>query len=297
MNRRRLLAVAPVALLVAASAVFHACGSSRPPGKPVVACTTPVLADFVRAVGGDHVDVRSLVAPLESPHKLDSTPELVKAVEDSWAIFENGAGLEPWLDGLVKQAKGDHPRHVATKGVALLSYPNGDPDPHAWLDPRRAATYVENARNLLISLDPDHETDFRTNADAFLESLKAVDARMTSGVESIAPERRKILTVHDSMRYFAARYGFETKALAPPGVAPSEMDQSDASEWLAKNRIPSMFAEAGLDENPIRSLSFKNQRMVKGPLWTETLDSPGKPQGSYRGAMEYNLDELTRGLR
>ncbi|MCC6738175.1 MAG: zinc ABC transporter substrate-binding protein [Planctomycetia bacterium] len=273
------------------------CGPSRPPGKPVVACTNAVLADFARTVAGPHVDVRTLAGPLESPHRLASTPELVRAVGESWAVFENGLGLEPWLDDIVKAAPGEHPRWVATKGVSPLMQENGAPDPHAWLDPRRAVAYVENARDMLISVDPDHEGDFRARADALVETLKALDARITSETESMPLVRRRLFTVHDSMRYFAARYGFEARALAPVGIAPTEQMNEEASAWLMKERTPCMFTEAGHDEEAIRALSFKNGRRVVGPLWTDTLDAPGKPEGTYDGAMRANIERIAAGLR
>lgn len=290
-----LVAAAIAALLLHAG--LSSCGPSRPAGKPVVACTNAVLADFARTVAGPHVDVRTLAGPLDSPHRLAPTPELVRAVAESWAVFENGLGLEPWLDDIVKAAPGDHPRWVATKGVSPLMQDNGAPDPHAWLDPRRAIAYVENARDMLISVDPDHEGDFRAGADALIESLKSLDAYITSVSESLPLARRRLFTVHDSMRYFAARFGFEARALAPLGIAPTDQMSEDATAWLMKERTPCMFYEAGHDEEAIRALSFKNGRRVVGPLWTDTLDAPGKPEGSYTGAMRANIERIATGLR
>lgn len=293
MKRFSILAACVLAVPLALSS----CGPSRPPGKPVVACTNPVLADFVRTVAGPHVDVKTLANPLDDVHRVASTPELVRAVGESWAVFENGLGLEPWLDDIVKAAPGEHPRWVATKGVTPIMRDDGSPDPHAWLDPRRAATYVENARDMLISVDPDHESDFRSSADALLETIKGVDAYVTSEVEQIATVRRRIFTPHDSLRYFAARYGFETRAMAPLGITPTSEQNEASSAWLLKDRTPAMFTEAGRDEEAIRALSFKNGRKVVGPLWTDTLDAPGKPEGSYAGAMRKTISLLVEGLR
>ena len=272
-------------------------GPSRPAGKPVVACSNSILADFVRTIAGPHVDVRTLAIPLDDPHKVASTPELVRAVGESWAVFENGLGLEPWLDDIVKAAPGEHVRWVATKDVSPLMREDGSPDPHAWLDPRRAQTYVLNARDMLISIDPDHTEDFLRNADALIDSIKDLEYYVTSEFESIAPLRRRVFVVHDSMRYFAARFGIQTAALAPAGIKPTAQDNEAATDWLLKERTPAMFTEAGRDEVAIRALSFKNGRNVVGPLWTDTLDAPGKPAGSYVGAMKENTALMVKGLR
>jgi zinc/manganese transport system substrate-binding protein len=296
--KRLLLSVSAVGAL---AVLFHfglsSCGPSHPPGKPVVACSNTILADFVRTVAGPHVDVRTLALPFEDPHGVVPTPEMKRAVGESWAVFENGLGLEPWLDDVVKGAPGDHRRFVASKDVAPLIRDDGSPDPHAWLDPRRAQTYVLNARDMLISIDPDHGSDFHTNADALIDSLKGLEAYVTSEFESIAPQRRKILTVHDSMRYFGARFGIQTAGLAPPGVKPTSQHNEAATAWLMKDRTPAMFTEAGRDEEGIRALSFKNGRNVVGPLWTDTLDAPGKPAGSFVDAMKENVGLLVKGLR
>ncbi|MEK7468908.1 MAG: zinc ABC transporter substrate-binding protein [Planctomycetota bacterium] len=297
LRKRLLLSLAAAGTL---AVVFHlglsSCGPSRT-GKPVVACSNSILADFARTVAGPHVDVRTLAIPLDDAHKVAPTEELKRAVGESWAIFENGLGLEPWLDDIVKAAPGEHRRFVATKGVTPILRADGSPDPHAWLDPRNAQTYVLNARDMLISVDPDHESDFRTNADSLIESIKGVEAYVTSEVESLAPQRRRILVVHDSMRYFAARFGFQTTALAPAGIKPTSQDGEAATDWLLKERTPAMFTEAGHDEEAIRALSFKNGRNVLGPLWTDTLDAPGKPAGSYVGAMKENTALIVKGLR
>ncbi|KAF0246342.1 MAG: zinc/manganese transport system substrate-binding [Planctomycetota bacterium] len=273
-------------------------GPSRPSGKPVVACTNAILADFVRTVAGPHVDVRTLIAPLGDLHKDPTSPELKEAVRGSWAIFENGLGLEPWLDDLVKSAPGVHDRYVATKGVSPLMRPDGSPDPHAWLDTQNVIKYyVENARIMLISIDPDHAVDFNTNADSLIELIRRAEAYITSEVESLAVQRRRILVPHDSTRYFAARFGFQTAAIAPAGITPGTADIEAASIWLMKERTPAMFTEAGRDEEPMRRLSSKNGRNVVGPLWTETLDVPGNPAGTYVGAMRENIALLAQGLR
>ncbi|MCE9581520.1 MAG: zinc ABC transporter substrate-binding protein [Planctomycetes bacterium] len=296
--KRLSLSIAAVLVL---TVCFHfglsSCSPAHPPGKPAVACSNAILADFTRTVAGAHVDVTVLAGPLDDPHQLASTPELVRAVGASWAVFENGLGLEPWLDGIVKAAPGEHPRYVATKGVSPILREDGTPDPHAWLDPQRAITYVENARDMLINIDPDHENDFRLNADSLIDSIKGTDAYVLSVVESIAPARRRILSVHDSCRYFAPRFGFKTKALAPAGVAPTGDMEREASDWLGAERVAVMFAEAGRDEQAIRALSFKNGRRVAGPLWTDTLDAPGKPAGTWVGAMRENARMLAEVLR
>jgi len=289
---RRLLLLAVLPFLV------PGCGDPKPKGKPVVAVTNSVLADFVTQVAGPHAEVRVLVKPFDDPHRLTVTPDLTRAVAESWAVFYNGFGLEPWLDGLVKSAAGVHPLYLATKGVPPVASENGvDLDPHAWLDPTNAITYAENARDMLIHLDPAHESEFRENADRMIDQIRGVDAYIRTELEGIGQVRRYVLTPHDSLRHFGLRYGFTTRGLAPEPVQATPADVDAAIEWLSVKRIPSVFTEAGRDEEVMRTISFKTGRRVVGPLWTDTLDAPGKPAGTYVGAMKENIGMLGTGLK
>jgi ABC-type Zn uptake system ZnuABC Zn-binding protein ZnuA len=285
--------------LAALALAFHVPGcDGKREGKPVVACTLPVLAHFVGRVGGPLVDVRLIVKPGEDPHAARATPEIARDVAASWAVFENGLGMEPWLDDVLKSAAGDHKRFSASRGVPRVNQANGvDPEPHAWLDPMKAITYVENARDMLIELDPGHETDFRMNADTLVEEIRSLDGWINTEVNSLSDKRRRLLLSHDSMRHFGARYRFQTRGLSPVGIAPSTQDLEDAVNWLAEDRIRVMFSEAGRSEEAMRQLSFDQRIAVHGPMWTDTLDAPGRPAGGYVGAMRENVERIVKALR
>ncbi|NUN47515.1 MAG: zinc ABC transporter substrate-binding protein [Candidatus Brocadiae bacterium] len=297
MNRFHLLAAAAIAL--PALGFLQAGCRTEPKGKPVVAATIPVLADFLQQVGGAHVEVRLIVKPHESPHGFRPGPDHVRLVAETRAVFANGLGLEPWLDGLLGQAAGERKVHLATRGVSPIQAANGaDLDPHAWLDPVRAVTYVQNARDLLISLDPDREPEYRYAAETYIEQLRGLDGDINSMTGGMPPDRKRLLLPHDSMRYFGSRYGFHTAGLAPPGVPATEEMKLEALDWLAEKRTPAMFQEAGHDEEEMRKLLYKRGGgRLSEPLFTDTLDAPGKPTGSYLGAMRHNASQIREMLR
>lgn len=295
---RRLAPFALIAIPLAALAAALAGCPAKPSGKPVICSTTSILGDLVARVGGAHVEVRVLAKPYDDVHTLAASPDRARMIAESRAVFSNGFGLEPWLDGLVKQAAGTHLTFQACKDVGPVGAANGvDLDPHAWLDPIKTIRYVENIRDMLITLDPAHETDFRMNADSLIERLRSLDAWIRTELEGVAPPRRWILSHHDSLRHFGARYGFNTVGLAPHGVTPSAQDIEAGIRFLEEHRLPAMFYEAGRDEEVMRTMSFKCGRRLMGPLFTDTLDAPGKPAGDYEGAMKETVRVLAEALR
>ena len=175
-----------------------------------------ILGDFVRNVGGERVSVTTLVGADGDAHVYVPTPTDAKKIADAKLVVVNGLGLEGWLPRLVKSAGGKASIVTATSGIAPLKL-GSDADPHAWQSVANAKIYVGNIRDALVAADPASAGLFRSQADAYLAKLDALDGEVRVAVKQIPENRRRVISTHDAFGYFATAYGVEF--IAPVGVS------------------------------------------------------------------------------
>src|SRR5438552_5865170 len=183
--------------------------------------TFSILADFVKNVGGDRVEVQALVGPNGDAHVYQPTPGDAKTLADAKVVFVNGLGFEGWMERLIKASASKATIVTATKGVkprkAEDDHGHGDADPHAWQSVANAKLYVANIRDALSAADPAGKGSYEANAAAYLAKLDALDAEVRAAIDKIPSNRRKIITTHDAFGYFAAAY--KVSFIAPQGVS------------------------------------------------------------------------------
>ncbi len=157
---------------------------ARAQDRPNVVASFSILGDFVRNVGGDRVNVTTLVGPNSDVHVYAPTPADAKKIADAKLVIVNGFGLEGWLPRLVQSAGSKAVLVTATSGIAPLKL-GSDADPHAWQSVVNAKIYVANIRDALVAVDPADAETFRTNADAYLAKLDALDREVREAVAQI----------------------------------------------------------------------------------------------------------------
>ena len=192
-DRRRMLAVATgFAVLVAAG---PAGSQESAPAKLKVLATFSILGDFVRNVGGDRVEVATLVGPNSDAHVYAPAPADAKKVADAKLVITNGLGFEGWMGRLIKASGSKAPVLVATKGIKERktqdSHGHGGADPHAWQSVANVKVYVANIRDALIAADPAGKGAYESNAAAYLGKLDALDQEVRAAVSAIPADRRK----------------------------------------------------------------------------------------------------------
>src|SRR5215471_10507956 len=171
-----------------------------------VVASFSILSDFVREVGGERVDVTTLVPANGDVHVYTPAPQDAKKIADARLVVINGLGLEGWMPRLLQSSGSKAPIVVATNGITPLKL-GSEADPHAWQSVENAKVYVKNIRDALIQTDAADAKDFRRNADRYLSELDALEAEVQSEIEKIAPERRKVISTHGAFGYFARSYG------------------------------------------------------------------------------------------
>jgi zinc/manganese transport system substrate-binding protein len=288
MMRRRFWLIA-FALL----AVSPACAADR---LNVVASFS-ILGDFVRNVGGNSVNVTTLVGPDGDAHVYVPTPADAKRVADARLVFVNGFGLEGWLSRLVKSAGGKADVVTATSGITPLKL-GSDADPHAWQSVANAKIYVTNIRDALVAADSANAEAFKSNASAYLAKLDALDREVREALAKIPPDRRKVISTHNAFGYFAAAYGVEF--IAPLGVSTeSEASARDIAGIITQIRaakIPAVFLENITDTRLMGRISAETGARVGGTLYSDSLTAEKGDSPTYIAMVRHNIKALTSAL-
>ena len=262
-----------------------------------VVASFSILADFVKNVGGDKVDVTTLVGPNGDVHVYAPAPSDAKKIADAKLLVINGLGLEGWLPRLLQSSGSKAPIVVATRGITPLKL-GSDADPHAWQSVANARIYVANIRDALVAADPADAETFRGNAARYLTELDALDAEVREKVAEIPPERRKLITTHDAFGYFASAYG--VAFIAPLGVStdtePSARDIARIIGQIRADKIPAVFLENLSDDRLIGRIAAETGAKAGGTLYSDSLTDEKGPAPTYIDLVRHNIKALTSAL-
>ena len=272
--------------------------------KLKVVATFSILSDFVRNVGGDRVDVRSLVGPNGDAHVYQPVPGDAKTLADAKVVVVNGLGFEGWINRLVKASATRAALVTATTGVKPRKteddhgHAHGEADPHAWQSVTNAKIYVANIRDGLVAADPAGKGTYEANANTYLAKLDALDAEVKAAVAKIPAERRKIITTHDAFGHFAAAYG--VSFIAPLGVSTeSEVSARDVAKIITqirKQKIPAVFLENVTDDRLLKRIGAESGARIGGTLYSDALTDEKGSAPTYLDMMRHNVKQLAEAL-
>jgi zinc/manganese transport system substrate-binding protein len=262
-----------------------------------VVASFSILGDLVRNVGGDRVNVTTLVGPNSDVHVYAPAPADAKKIADAKLVIVNGFGLEGWLPRLVQSSGNKAVIATATEGVAPLKR-GSNADPHAWQSVANAKTYVANIRAALSAADLAGNDIFRSNTDAYLAKLDGLEREVREAIAQIPPERRKVISTHNAFGYFAAAYGIEF--IAPLGVSTeSEASARDIAAIITQiktAKIPAVFLENISDPRLIQRISAETGARVGGTLYSDSLTDEKGDAPTYIEMVRHNIKALTRAL-
>ena len=273
-----------------------ACGgdSGSGSGRTVVATTTQV-ADLVREVGGGRVSVDGMLRPGGDPHEYEPRPSDVAAVARADVVFRSGGEVDGWLGDVIDDAGGD------AQVVSLIdSVDRMDDDPHWWQDPRNAERGVETIRARLTRLDPGGRTVYRRNAARLERRLRTLDARIAACVDRVPAAKRRIVTTHDALGYFARRYGIEVVG----AVIPSLSTQAQASagdvqrlvDQIRREHVQAVFPENSVNPDIERAIAREAGASIGGKLYADSLGQKGSAGEKYVGALSADATALVDGM-
>ncbi|MEH2529679.1 zinc/manganese transport system substrate-binding protein [Bradyrhizobium sp. AZCC 1588] len=280
-----------------ALAMLAAGGPARAEDRLNVVASFSIIGDFVRQVGGDRVEVTTLVGPDGDAHVYVPAPSDAKRVAGARLVFVNGLGFEGWLSRLVKSAGGKATVVTATTGITPLKL-GSVADPHAWQSVANAKIYVANIRDALVAADSASAETFKSNASAYLAQLDALDREVRETVAKIPEGRRKVISTHGAFGYFAAAYGIEF--IAPVGVSTeSEASARDVAKIITQIRatkIPAVFLENISDPRLMGRISAETGARVGGTLYSDSLTGEKGDSPTYIAMVRHNIKALTSAL-
>jgi zinc/manganese transport system substrate-binding protein len=280
-----------VCLMLVAAAPAHA------QGRLNVVASFSILGDFVRNVGGDRVNVSTLVGPNGDVHVYAPAPADAKKVADAKLLVINGLGLEGWLPRLLQASGSKAPIVTATRGIAPLKL-GSDADPHAWQSVVDARIYVANIRDALVTADPADAEIFRKQAQAYSAKLDALDREVRDAIAKIPQGRRKVISTHDAFGYFASAYGIDF--IAPEGVSTeSEASARDIAGIITQvksQKIPAVFLENISDPRLMRRIAAETGASIGGTLYSDSLTDEKGDAPTYIDMVRHNIRTLTGAL-
>lgn len=302
MTRRALVGIA--ALLCA---MVTSCGGGTGSGGHQIVVTTNILGDVVRNVVGDAAEVRVLMQPNADPHSFGISAPDAAAMNSAGLVVYNGLGLE---ENLTRNVESAAERGVQTLAVGdhidPIDYTEGEsagmPDPHFWTDPERMITAVDVIEKAILNeVDGIDGGAVSRNAESYRAQLRELDASMVDGVSTIPVERRKLVTNHHVLGYFAQRFGFTViGAIVPSGTtlaAPSASDLQSLVGAVEATRVPAIFVDSSQPDRLAKVLAEQaGVRVDIVSLYSESLSPPGTPGDTYLGMMRANTDAIVRGL-
>ncbi|MFM8321381.1 MAG: metal ABC transporter substrate-binding protein, partial [Chloroflexota bacterium] len=272
------------------------------------------LADLAQNVAGQRLKIETLIPLGLDPHAFEPTPADVARIAESQALIANGAGFEAWLDETLENAGGQRELIIASTGLTPRTPQPGEHaaeeagdhaheegDPHFWLDPQNAIRYVENIRDGLAQLDPPGKAEYERNAQAYITQLQALDGELAAQLQKIPPERRLMVTNHESFGYFADRYGLRIVGALLPSVssnaAPSAGELAALIEAIRSAGAPAIFLETGANPKLAEQLAEETGVKVVTGLYTHSLSAADGPAPSYLAMMRYNAAAIAGALQ
>jgi manganese/iron transport system substrate-binding protein len=270
-----------------------------------VVATTNIVGDVVGRVGGERVELTTLMGVGVDPHSYVPTPAGMAAVHDAHVVFANGAGLEGFMEEMLESAGGESIQIYLSDGLELREAGHGhkgegeEADPHVWFDVRNVIQWVEAIEQTLSALDPANEEAYVANAGTHVRELEELDGWIVEQIATVPEGNRKLVTNHPAFGYLAGRYGLEqVGAVYPisPSAEPSARDIAALHDTVREYGVPAVFAESTVNAKLVEQLAGDTGVKLV-PLYSGSLGGPGSGIESYVALMRYDVTAIVEALK
>ena len=302
--------------LLALAGITIGCGDESTGGDgPSVVATTTQAGDFVAAIGGEKVDLATILRPNTDPHDYEPRPSDVRAVADAELIFRSGGHLDEWTEQLIENSGssatvidlsedlpvrlfgGDHHEHEDE-----TEHDHGDEefDPHWWLDPVNVASASTRIERALADANPGQAAYYRRRGREFKDEVRSLTSRAKACLRQVPAARRKIVTDHDAFSYFTNRFGIESVGTVFPALTteaqPSAGELAELEATIRKEKVKAIFPEESVSPTLSEALAKDTGATTGHGLYGDTLGPEGSDGASWLGSMKVNVDSVLAGM-
>ncbi|MCE7991022.1 MAG: zinc ABC transporter solute-binding protein [Roseivirga sp.] len=292
--------------------LLSACGGSDKSAendKLSVVTTTGMIADVVKNVGKDSVQVQALMGPGVDPHLYKATQGDLGRLQRADIIFYNGLHLEGKM-GEVFEKLERIKNVVPVAGRIDVSRLLSDPvykdahDPHVWFDVKLWSSTIEVVVEILSNEDPENAAFYQQNGKDFNTELQLLDNWVRTQISTVPLDKRIMITAHDAFNYFGRAYNIEVRGLQ--GISTlSEFglkDRVDLVNFIVEKQIKAVFVETSVSQKNIDAIIEGCQQkghdvIVGGYLYSDAMGAEGTPEGTYTGMVRANVNTIVKSLR
>ena len=300
---------APALLLI--SIFLSSCSPSEQApstGKLDVVCTTGMITDAARIIGGEHVEVTGLCGPGVDPHLFQASRADQKRLNNAGLVLYHGIHLEGKMGDLlarIAETPGKGPRisavaEVVDKKDLISNELFGDyPDPHLWFDLQLWKLCCAEIGRAMKEADPANAASYAAATEAYLAEIEETHQWALARIKELSPEKRKVVTSHDAYNYFARAYGFQVKGLQGISTVtkPGLQNIRAAVKYIRENKISTIFAETSVPRAAVDKVAEEaGCETFEHELYSDALGKPGSQAESFLGMFRFNLEAILTAL-
>ncbi|YBV94687.1 metal ABC transporter substrate-binding protein (plasmid) [Phyllobacteriaceae bacterium JZ32] len=280
-----------------------------------VVASFSIIADMVKNVGGDRVEITSLVGPDGDAHVYEPRPADVASVEAANVVLVNGLQFEGFMSRLIETSGTKAPVVEVSKGITPLKaeegghhhhdhdhgghhHHHGEFDPHAWQSIPNAEIYVKNIADAFCAADKEDCPTYTENSKTYLAKLADLQTEVKAAIASIPEEKRTVITSHDAFGYFEREYGL--KFIAPEGISTdaeaSAADVAKLIDQVKEDKASAIFLENITNPRLIEQIAKETGLKVGGTLYSDALSRSDGPASTYIDMFRYNVNTIKNAI-
>lgn len=271
-----------------------------------IVTTISQIGEPIEVIGGDRVDVESLMGPGVDPHLYKATQGDINKLQDADIILYNGLHLEGNMGEVFEKMS----ESKATVGLGeslgkekLLTDENDAIDPHIWFDVDLWKEALDVAVEELKTLSPDDAEYFEENKQKYFYQLDELKKEATEKISSIPQEQRVLVTAHDAFGYFGRMNNIEVIGLQGLSTE-DEVGLSDIGstvQLLIEKQVPAVFVESSINQSSIRAVIDGASKeglevTLGGELFSDAIGAKGTEEGTYLGMYDHNVNTIYEAL-
>lgn len=282
-------------------------GASNQKEMPIQVVTTIAqIGEPIQIIGGDRVEVESLMGPGVDPHLYEATQGDIQTLEKADIIFYNGLNLEGNMGEIFSKMQERKKTFAIAEAIdeeELLIDEDGALDPHIWFDLDLWKEALDEATEVLKEYSPENADYFEGNKEQYFAQLDELKNEAIEKLSSIPEEQRILVTAHDAFGYFGRMYDIEVVGLQGLSTE-DEVGLSDIQatiDLIIEKQVPSVFVESSVNPNSIKAVmegAAKAGLQVKlgGELFSDAMGEEGTEEGTYLGMYRHNVNTVYEGL-